>query len=151
MAATPGSGWLIVGGAASVAAALLHLMAIVGGGKWYRFLGAGEKLARAVERGDRSPALLTLGIAITLMVWAAYAFSGAGLIGPMPLLRTGLVVIALVCLGRGLAVLAPKAWRPDLSFSFKLWSSLIVLGIGTAYAVGTWQAWPHLSHKETRA
>lgn len=113
-------------------------------------MGAGEDMARAAERGYWSPAVLTLGIAAVLAVWAAYAFSGAGLIGRLPLLRTGLVAIALIYLGRGLAVLAPDAWRPDLSLTFKLWSSLIVLGLGVAYAVGTWRAWPHLA-PEARA
>jgi hypothetical protein len=52
-------------------------------------------------------------------------------------------------LGRGLFVLAPSAFaRPDLSPEFMLWSSLIVLAVGLTHAVGTWQAWPHLSERK---
>ena len=59
---------------------MLHLAIIAGGPDWYRFFGAGEGMARMAERGMLKPALITLGIAAILAVWAAYAFAGAGLI-----------------------------------------------------------------------
>ncbi len=141
-----GTMWLIAAGWLSSAASALHLACIVGGPDWYRFFGAGEPLAQMAERGSWTPALLTLGIAGVLAVWAAYAFSGAGLIGRLPLLRTGLVVISAIYLARGLLVFAPGAMgRSDLSPGFMLWSSLIVLVFGIVYAVGTWLSWPDLS------
>lgn len=122
----------------------MHLGCIAGGPDWYRFFGAGEGIAQAAERGEWTPALLTVAIAAILAIWAVYAFAGAGRIGRLPLLRTGLVTISAVYLLRGLAVLQPQLWRPDLSDAFKLWSSLIVLTYGLAYAIGTWRAWPRL-------
>jgi hypothetical protein len=146
---TPTNRWLIAGGVLSLAAALLHLAVIVGGPDWYRFFGAGEEMARADARGSWTPALLTLGIATILAVWAAYAFAGAGLIGRLPLIRTALVAISAVYLARGLFILDPALFRrPDLSSNFMLWSSLIVLIYGLAYAVGTWRAWPYLSQRK---
>ncbi len=139
-----GSGWLRAGGWLSLLASGLHLGCIAGGPDWYRFFGAGEGIAQAAERGEWTPALLTVAIAAILAIWAAYAFAGAGRIRRLPLLRTGLVTISAVYLLRGLAVLQPQLWRPDLSYTFKLWSSLIVLGYGLAYAIGTWRAWPRL-------
>ncbi len=145
----PGSTWLTVGGWLSVAAAVAHLAAIAGGGDWYRFFGAGEAIAAAAERGSPVPALLTFGIATVLGIWAAYAFSGAGRIRKLPLLRTGLVVIGAIYLLRGSALLVPTGLgRPDLSPAFIFWSSAIVLVYGLAYAIGTWRAWPNLSKKE---
>jgi len=144
-----GSGWLIVGGGLSVAAAVAHLACIAGGGDWYRFFGAGEAVARAAESGSPVPALMTLAIAGVLGIWAAYAFSGAGRIRRLPLLRTGLVVISAVYLLRGSALFMPATLgRQDLSSVFILWSSAIVLVYGLAYAIGTWRAWPNLSKKE---
>lgn len=139
--------WLVVGGWLSIAASLLHIACIFGGGDWYRFFGAGEELARADEAGSWMPAILTFGIAFVLAVWAAYAFSGAGLIRRLPLLRTGLVVISAIYLLRGLFI-APILIEPHLSTPFNIWSSLIVLGYGAAYTLGTWQAWPRLSRNE---
>lgn len=142
-----GNRWLIIGGWLSIAAAILHVGCILGGGDWYRFFGAGEEMARAAEAGSWMPPLVTAGIATILAVWAAYAFAGAGRIRRLPLLRTGLIVIAAIYLLRGLAIV-PILIEPLMRTSFNIWSSLIVLGYGLIYAIGTWRAWPHLSHKE---
>lgn len=137
--------WLIAAGMLSAAAALLHLAIIAGGPDWYRFFGAGEGMARMAERGLIRPALITLGIAAVLAIWAAYAFAGAGLIRRLPLMRTALVAITSIYLLRGLVLAPLLAFRPEIVDSFALWSSLIVLVYGLAFAIGTWRAWPALS------
>lgn len=148
-AACHGRTLLTLGALLSLIAALLHLACIVGGPDWYRFFGAGEGLAQAAERGEAMPAIMTAGIAAVLAIWAAYALSGAGRIVRLPLLRTGLVIISVIYLLRGAMVFTPSLWnRPDLSSAFMLWSSLIVLGYGLVYAVGTGRAWYRLSKKE---
>lgn len=145
VAANPGSTWLLVGGALSVAAALIHIACIFGGPDWYRFFGAGEGMARAAARGDWQPTLITLAIAAVLLIWAAYAFSGAGTLPRLPLLRTGLVTITAIYLLRGLIFVPLHLWRPQHSDSFAIWSSLIVFVYGTVYAVGTIRAWRYLA------
>jgi len=145
VAANPGTIWLIAGGSLSVLAALLHIACIFGGPDWYRFFGAGEGMARAAARGELQPTLITLAIGAILLVWAAYAFSGAGALPRMPLLRTGLVVISAIYLLRGLIFVPLHMWRPQHSDSFAIWSSLIVLVYGAVYAAGTFKAWRHLA------
>jgi len=145
VAANPGSTWLIVGGWLSVAAALLHIACIFGGPDWYRFFGAGEGMARAAARGDLRPTLITLAIGAVLLIWAAYAFSGAGSLPRLPLLRTGLIVITAIYLLRGLFFVPLHFWRPQHSDSFAIWSSLIVFAYGAVYVVGTFRAWRHLA------
>jgi hypothetical protein len=142
--------WLIAGGLLSAAASLLHLAVIAGGPDWYRFFGAGEEMARAAERGALTPPLVTLAIAALLATWALYAFSGAGLIRRLPLLRTGLVAITAVYLLRGLALLPLLLLAPRMVDTFAVVSSLIVLGYGIAYAVGTARAWRQMG-KAARA
>ena len=136
---------LITGGVLSAAASVLHLAVIIGGPSWYRFFGAGEGMARMAERGDWRAAAITVGIAGVLALWAAYAFSGAGLIARLPLLRTGLVVISAIYLVRGLLLIPALLINQGGVQPFILWSSLIVLVYGLAYAIGTWIAWPGLS------
>lgn len=138
---------LIVGGVLSAAASVLHLAVIVGGPAWYRFFGAGEGMARMAEQGAWTPVVITLGIAAVLAVWAAYAFSGAGLIPRLPLLRTALVLISTVYLLRGLVLIPALALNPGGVTPFVVWSSLIVLVYGLAYAVGTWSGWSALSDR----
>ena len=147
MAARGGTGsnnWLIAGGLLSAVAALLHIAIIFGGADWYRFFGAGEGMARAAERGSWRPALLTGAIAAILFTWSAYAFSGAGLIRRLPLVRTALVLIAAIYLARALAPVAALIVASRTIDPFMVWSSLIVLVYGVAYAAGTWTAWPSL-------
>jgi len=142
--------WLIAGGWLSAAASLLHLACIAGGPDWYRFFGAGEEMARAAARGDAYPAVVTLGIAAILAIWALYAFAGAGLIRRLPLMRTALVIISAIYLLRGLVVVPLIFLMGNEPIGgFALWSSLIVLVYGIAYAVGTWKAWPQLSAKRS--
>lgn len=140
-----GRNWLILGGCLSVGASLLHLAVIVGGPAWYRFFGAGEGMARAAARGSPMPALVTLGIATVLAIWACYAFSGAGVLPRLPLLRTGLITISAIYLLRGLLLFPSLVFKPQLVDAFAVWSSLIVLVYGVAYAVGTFRAWPLLT------
>ncbi len=139
--------FLIAGGALSAAASLLHLAVIAGGPAWYRFFGAGEGMARMAERGMIQPTLITIGIAGVLAVWSAYAFAGAGLIPRLPLMRTALVLISAVYLLRGLVLIPAFIVNPGGVMPFVLWSSLIVLVYGLAYAIGTWIAWPSLSSR----
>ena len=71
---------LVLGGALSALAAVAHLACIALGAPAYRFMGAGERMARSVEAGKARPTLVTMAIATLLLVWASYAFSGAGLL-----------------------------------------------------------------------
>jgi hypothetical protein len=136
--------YLITAGWLSAGAALLHVAVIFGGADYYRFFGAGEAMAMAAERGSLRPILITSGIVAILLVWSAYAFSGAGLIRRLPLLRTGLVTISAIYLARALVVVPVLILRPWLADAFLYWSSAIVLLFGLAYAVGTWKAWSSL-------
>jgi len=144
-----GRTWLLLAGWLSMLAAMLHLACILGGPSWYRALGAGEEFAVAAARGAWFPALATAGIAAVLAVWAAYAFSAAGALPRLPLLRSVLILIVIALSARGLAIAVPDLWRPDLSYQFKLWSSVAVLVLAACFAIGILQAWPVLSHKET--
>ena len=138
-----GGGWLIAGGALSALASALHLGCIAGGPAWYRFLGAGERVVRAAERGWGAVPV-TLLIAGVLAAWSAYALSGAGVLPRLPLLRAALVAITAVYLARGLVVVPMLAFRPGMVTAFWWWSSAIVLVYGVVHAVGTWRAWPAL-------
>ena len=148
----PGSGgrlepatWLWLAGGGSIAAALLHLACMFGGPGWYRWIGAGDDIARAVERGQIRPYLLTIGIAAILFGWAWFAFAAARLMPRPPLLRTGLVAIILVLLLRAAALFVPELWAPETGATFKIVSSLIVLALGLSFLLGTIRAWPILS------
>ncbi len=137
----------------SVVAALAHLVCIVGGPTWYLFMGAPPQLVQAAGRGDAKLGIMTVVIAIIIFGWAAYAFSAAGLIRRLPLAKLALVAISLVLVVRGISYFVVPlwhGWRPDLSPTFLVCSSLICVVMGLCFAIGTWQAWPSLGKAKAR-
>lgn len=132
-----GSHALMIGGTLSAIAALAHLACIALGPSAYRFMGAGERMARAVEAGKRKPALITLAIASILLLWALYAFSGAGIIPRLPLTKIALALISVVYLARAVAFPLLKPAFPENSRIFWWVSSSICLVLGLLYAIGT--------------
>jgi hypothetical protein len=140
----PGAQALVIGAALSAAAALAHLACILLGAPAYRLMGAGERMARAVEAGKRRPALVTLAIAVVLSAWAAYALAGAGVIGHLPLLKPALLAICAVYLGRAIAFPLLKPAFPENSQTFWLVSSGSCLVIGLVHLYGVVSQWPAL-------
>jgi hypothetical protein len=135
---------LVAGALLSAIAALLHLAIIAGGPAWYRFFGAGERMARAAAQRRWYPALVTLGIAAVLAVWAAYALAGAGVIGALPFLKVALVGITAVYLVRGVAYGPLVLARGGRITPFVVWSSAICFAYGVVHLVGLTQRWAAL-------
>jgi hypothetical protein len=136
--------FLLAGSAASAAAALVHFGCIVFGAPWFRFLGAGEGMARMAERGEPYPTLMAASIGAVLSIWALYALSGAGVVRRLPLLRTALCAITAVYLLRGVAFVPLQPLFPGNSLTFWLLSSGICLAIGMVHAIGLRQRWREL-------
>ncbi|MEO4045852.1 hypothetical protein AAFN46_02020 [Pseudomonas sp. CAU 1711] len=136
--------WLIIAAGLSAVAALLHIAIIFGGAQWYRFFGAGERMAVAATAGHWYPAVVTAGIALVLSTWSAYALSGAGIIQPLPLLKLGLSVITAIYLVRGLAIVPLLVVAREKATPFLLWSSAICCAYGIIHLLGLMQIWPSL-------
>jgi hypothetical protein len=146
----PLNGCLFWCGVGATLGALIHLAAIVGGPDWYAFIGAPDSIVEMVRAGRRYPAVVCLLIATILLSCAAYAFSGAGLIRRLPLLRTGLTLITGALLLRALGFIPLLLWRPQALVDLcdcksvnpmVLVTSAICLVVGTGYGVGTRAAW----------
>jgi hypothetical protein len=136
--------WLLAGGALSALASLAHLGCILGGPAWYRVFGAGEAMARMAARGSLRPTLITLAIAAMLVLWAAWAFSGAGLLPRLPLLKPALIAVTAVYLLRAAALPLMLGTMADRDRTFLWVSSAIVLAIGLIHAAGLWTGWDTL-------
>jgi hypothetical protein len=136
--------FLLLAAALDALAALLHIGCIVFGAPWYRFFGAGDRMARLALAGDPYPARVSAAVITVLLVWTAYALSGAGAIPRLPLLRLGLCVIAGIFLLRGVAGIVLALTTPERNTPFWWWSSAVCLGIGALHLVGTIEVWPRL-------
>ncbi len=136
--------FLIVAGTLSAVAAILHLGCIYFGASWYRFFGAGEQMALLSEQGSIQPTLITSVIVLVLSIWSMYAFSAAGVIFKLPLIRLALVLITLIYLARGIAgfflINSPMGRSPE----FWVWSSAICLSFGIVHLIGLKRQWVSL-------
>lgn len=134
---------LMAGAALTAAAALLHLIVILIGPRAYHWFGAGNRVVRAAESGSLYPAVVTACIGVLLLVWAAYALSGAGAIGPLPFLRPVLTTITAVYLLR--AVLGPFLLINNGRTTRFVWvSSAVCLVYGLVHLFGLVQRWDAL-------
>jgi len=136
--------FLITGGILSVAASMLHIAIIIGGANWYRFFGAGEGMVQLAEKGSTYPMIITILIASILMLWALYAFSGAGLIMKLPLLKPILVIISMIyglrgIIGIPIVVFLDYPYLNELKekMMFMIFSSIISLIFGYFYFKGS--------------
>lgn len=133
------AGWL------SAAVAVLHVVIVFVGPAAYRYFGAGEDMARQAEAGSFVPAALTLFLVALFAVFALYAFSGAGGLRRLPLLRTGLITIGLIYTLRGLALI-PELIQylrpPEDVLPRELVFSLVSLVTGLLYLLGTFERGP---------
>ena len=134
---------LVAGGALTGVVALLHVGIILGGPGWYRFFGAGERMARLAARGSLYPALVTACIAAVLGVWALYALSGAGAVRRLPFLRPALALIAMVYLARGILGIPAVLFVDDpytnelkARMTFMAVRSGVCIVLGLCYAAG---------------
>jgi hypothetical protein len=134
--------FLVSGAVLSAVAALLHVGCIIFGASWYRFFGAGERMAQLATAGSWRPTLITSGIVLVLATWSLYAFSGAGVVPRLPLVRTALFLITGIYLLRGVAGIFVAA---SSGSAFWWWSSAICLTIGLIHLIGVRQAWASLS------
>lgn len=138
--------YLKLAGALSFFASLLHLAIIFGGPSWYRFFGAGERMASLAAKGSPEPMLITLFIAAVLAIWGAYAWSAAGVLPQLPFLKLVLILITCVYLVRGtLGLIAPfVSSHPQItqnSTAFWIWSSVICLLFGLVHLKGLIDKW----------
>lgn len=133
--------FLVAGAALSALAAVLHLACIAFGAPWFRFMGAGEKMAQMTAKGHWYPIVVTFFIAAVLSVWSLYALSGAGVISKLPFTRLALCAITGIYLIRALAFPALMNLIPGNSLAFWRWSSAICFVFGAVHFIGLRQVW----------
>jgi putative oxidoreductase len=100
-------------------------------------------MAQLAEGGSSYPAIITTVIAIILAIWGLYAFSGARLIGRLPLLKVVLGLISAIYVVRGvlgipMVIYLDSSYLKELEseMTFMIVSSIISLIIGLFYSMG---------------
>jgi hypothetical protein len=96
---------LLAGGAISALISILHVVLALRPAL-YRYISADQEsaLAQMAEQGSRPTTIATVALALIFGIWALYAFSGAGLIRPLPWLRAALITIGVIYILRALFI-----------------------------------------------
>ncbi|PHR93654.1 MAG: hypothetical protein COA69_03170 [Robiginitomaculum sp.] len=130
----------IIGAIGVLVGAIVHIMGLIAGPEWIRFLGAPDLVVESARQRTWLAPVSTLVIAGVLCVWAAYALSGAGVLRKLPLLRTVLAVTAVIFVVRGvifLPLFLSSCWDWNTSFhAFHGFLSLYVFVLGMLYSCG---------------
>jgi hypothetical protein len=127
--------YLLIAGIVSALIAILHFFLTVKP-SLYRYMNA-EELVKIHEKGSPITRLLTLGLMLVFIAWSLYAFSGAGLIPELPLLKFCLISISVIYFLRGL-LLPMELYKVFLSSYPKrfIFFSMISLLAGLLYLLG---------------
>src|SRR5574341_804465 len=130
--------FLIAGGIVSALISLLHVILAVQP-VLYRYISAGQEseLARMAEQGSTPTTIATAVLAVMFAIWAAYAFSGAGLIVRLPLLRVALIAICAIFMLRALFIPTEIGMVVNEGYPIRfVVFSAISLAAGLLYLVG---------------
>jgi hypothetical protein len=105
----------------------------------YRYISAGleSDLGRMAEQGSTPTTIATVALAVIFAVWAIYAFSGAGLIVRLPLMRAALIAICVIYILRALAMPTEikMVMNQGYPFRFVVFSAISLLA-GLLYLIG---------------
>lgn len=129
--------YLIAGGVMSTLVSALHVVLAIYPAL-YRYIGPGQSaLTEMAEQGSSVTAIASVALALIFAIWAMYAFSGAGLIRPLPLLRAALIAIAVIYIVRALflPVEINMVLTQGYPFRFVVFST-IALAAGLLYLIG---------------
>jgi hypothetical protein len=130
--------YLYAGGLISALISVLHVLFALRPAL-YRYVSAGREspLAEMAVRGSTPTTIATVALALLFAVWAAYAFSGAGVVGALPALRFGLIAIAVIYILRGLFIPTEvnMVLHQEAPLRFVVFST-ISLAAGLLYLIG---------------
>lgn len=130
--------YLIAGGIVSTLISSLHFILAFKPGL-YKHISAGQEsaLAQMAEQGSRPTTVAAIALALLFAIWAAYAFSGARWIKPLPLLRAALIAMGVIYMVRALVI--PIELNMILTggypFRFVVFSTISLVA-GLLYLVG---------------
>ena len=127
---------LISAGIIAAAAAIWHLLCILGGPSWFAFARAPQQVIASAQQGTLLAPLSTLFVAGLMFTCSAFALSAAGLIRSLPLLKSALITITILCILRALSAIPSLVYANDLDL-WQLVASWVWLYTGICFLAGT--------------
>jgi len=132
------SKFLTAAGLIAAATAIWHLLCILGGPDWYAFARAPQVVVDSARQGTLLAPIGATVIAILMFICSAYAFSTAGLIQKIPLMKSALVGISIICIARAIIAM-PYLLTSTLASKLDTWELIASSGwlfVGICFALG---------------
>jgi hypothetical protein len=120
----------------AIAGVMIHVGAVFGGPSWFVFFGAPPVVVASARAGTWLAPVSALVIAGLMALCGVYAASAVGLLGRVPLLRTGLAAMATICLVRALLLPVLAIHHPELLNTFEVVSAFVWGAAGLGFAAG---------------
>jgi hypothetical protein len=127
---------LVSAGIIASIAALWHLLCIIGGPSWFEFARAPQQIINSSREGTLLAPLGTIIIASLMFACTLFAFSGAGFIRKVPLLKPALITISFLCTFRALLAI-PILIKPNGYDIWEIVASSVWLYVGVCFIFGT--------------
>jgi hypothetical protein len=119
-------------GIIAILAAVWHLLCILGGVNWFAFARAPAIIIQSAQQGTWLAPVATIIVAMLMATCGLYAFSGAGRIRKLPLLKTAMVIIATLSLIRAILAL-PNLFFNEVLDLWQLIASAVWLFVGVSF------------------
>lgn len=127
---------LISAGVIASTSAVWHLLCIFGGPNWFAFARAPQQIIDSAAQGTLLAPIGTIIVASLMFACTIFAFSAAGLIRKVPLLKSALIIIAVLCTLRGLIAI-PTFVTPSGLDVWQVVASSIWFYVGFCFFVGS--------------
>lgn len=127
---------LRIGGYINILIAIAHIVGLFWAQQMYDYTGVGDRMRENAAIHPALPYMITIFVTIAFFIFGLYGLSAAGKIKKLPLLKTGIFVIAAIYLLRGaIGIVINIAFETIFIWSHLLFS-LCALGIGLLYLLG---------------
>jgi len=126
---------LISAGIIASLSAIWHLLCIFGGPSWYAFARAPQAIIDSAQQGTYLAPVGTVIVAGLMFACTVFAFSASGLIRRVPLLRSALASIALLCILRALVAIPYLSTQVGIDI-WEVIASSVWLYVGICFLFG---------------
>ena len=127
---------LISAGFVASASAIWHLLCIIGGPKWFAFARAPQQIIDSSQQGTLLAPIGTIIVASLMFACTVFAFSGAGLMCKVPLLKSALITISILCIVRALIAIPTFVNSAGLDI-WQIIASSVWFYVGISFAAGS--------------
>jgi hypothetical protein len=127
---------LISAGVIASASAIWHLLCILGGPSWFAFARAPQQIIDSAVQGTLLAPIGTIIVASLMFACTIFTFSAVGLIRKVPLLKSALITIAVLCSLRGLIAM-PTVVPSSVLDIWQIVASTVWFYVGICFIAGS--------------